>query len=70
MVSCNLAECVADKPQGEMTKVVDQIDGRPIVGYACSVEHARQLVLQWTTGDRYSVPDEIWSTVGNGRVAA
>jgi len=66
MQECSLADCAVRMDRGAMHPVHDEIDGQPIVGYACSTEHARQLVLQWTTGDRYSVPDEILRAVDGG----
>jgi hypothetical protein len=70
MPECNLPECVQSKPPGEMTRVEDEIDGQRLVAHTCSPEHGRQLLLLWATGDRYSEPDPMWSTVGNGLVAA
>lgn len=70
MHECNVADCAVSKPRKEMQRICDEIDGQPIVGYACTVEHGRQLLLQWATGDRYSAPDEIFRTVGNGLTVA
>jgi hypothetical protein len=70
LTPCNLGTCDADKPLRQMTRVEDVLDGQPIVGYGCTPEHGRQLALQWTSGDRYSDPDPMWTTVGNGRVVA
>lgn len=70
MSECSLPVCPRDMPPEEMTRVEHTIDGQRLVAHTCSPEHGRQLLLVWTTGDRYSEPDPLWSTVGNGLVAA
>lgn len=70
-VKCNVGACVARDDQKHMTRVEVVFDGAPLVGYACTTDHADRLRRQWATGDRYSPPvDEIWATVGGGQVAA
>jgi hypothetical protein len=66
MQECNVGDCAVRRPPDEMIPVRGEIDGQPIVGQACSPNHAQALVLQWATGDRYSAPDEIFRTVGDG----
>jgi hypothetical protein len=69
-VKCKVPDCtVTDGPE-HMIRVQVEIDGAPIVGMACSDEHAARLRRQWATGDRYSEPvDPIWATVGEGKAA-
>ena len=67
---CKLPDCSVSKHRGQMVRVEVQIDGAPLVGLACSDEHAARLRRQWMTGDRYSEPvDPIWATVGEGVAA-